>query len=71
MADNVSRELGEHAERLNAVEHDVRDIKKDVKEILGHVERARGGWKSMMLVGGGGITLGSVAALFLKKIGAL
>jgi len=71
MAENVSRELGEHDARLTAVERDVRDIKTDVKAIRSLVEQARGGWKIMMLVGGGGATLGGVATLILRKLGAL
>ena len=63
------RELGEHAARLDSVESDIAEIRADVKLVLAEIHKAKGGWKTLMLVGGMagavGATLGKLLP-FLK-----
>lgn len=63
MTDDTQRTLGEHGARLVAVERDVSEISRDVKAIRETLAQARGGWKTLMLVGG---AAGAVGALLGK-----
>lgn len=46
------RTLGEHGARLDALERDIGEIKRDVKDLLAQVSEARGGWKFMLALSG-------------------
>ena len=59
------RELGEHAARLDSVEGDIAEIRTDVKLILAEMHKAKGGWRTLMLVGG---AVGAVGALVGKLL---
>lgn len=66
MAD-VERTLGQLEGRLDSAESDIAEIKKDVKEILAHINEAKGGWKLMMVLGGVSASIGGVIATYLPK----
>lgn len=56
------REIGEHDARLNALEKQMDEIRDDVKSILSVLSEARGGWKTLMLVGGIAGMMGATVA---------
>ena len=62
------REVGEHDARLKALEQQVAELRADVKSILSVLNEARGGWKTLMLVGG---IAGMMGATVAKIAGAL
>lgn len=62
------RELGEHSARLNAIEDDLKDIKSHLREIASVLSEAKGGWKTLIAVGGFAGALGAGAT---KLIGVL
>lgn len=62
------REMGEHDARLKALEQQVAELRADVKSILSVLNEARGGWKTLMLVGG---IAGMMGATVAKIAGAL
>ena len=59
------RELGEHAARLDSVESDISEIRSDVKKILAEMHQAKGGWRTLMLVGGMAGAVGALVGKFL------
>lgn len=64
----TDREMGEHDARLKALEQQVTELRADVKSILSVLSEARGGWKTLMLVGG---IAGMMGATIAKLAGAL
>lgn len=59
------REIGEHGARLVALEDDMTELKSDVKLILQELHTAKGGWKTLMLVGGMAGAVGAIVGKFL------
>ena len=59
------REIGEHGARLVALEGDMTELKGDVKLILQELHTAKGGWKTLMLVGGAAGAVGALIGKFL------
>ena len=59
------REIGEHGARLVALEDDMSELKTDVKLILQELHTAKGGWKTLMLVGGAAGAVGALIGKFL------
>ncbi len=64
----VERTLGQHEARLDAVEGDIAEIKTDVKLVLAQMAEARGGWKTLLMIGGASATLGGLVATYLPKL---
>jgi hypothetical protein len=66
----TERTLGDHGARLKAVEDDLHEIKKDLKEILAQLNGAKGGWRVVMLVAGIAGTLGGFLVKYAPFLGA-
>jgi hypothetical protein len=68
---DVQRTLGEHGARLDNVECALQEMRADIKTILGHVERARGGWKTFLFLtgSGGGVGAAIASAVYWLKGG--
>lgn len=49
--DAIQRDIGRLEGRVNALEAELREIKTDVKAILALVNQAKGGWKTLVIVG--------------------
>lgn len=47
----MQRDLGRLEARVDALESELREIKADVKSILALVNQAKGGWKTLVIVG--------------------
>lgn len=61
--DALQRDIGRLEARADALESELREIKGDVKAILALVNQARGGWKTLVVVGA---VAGAVGALVTK-----
>lgn len=48
---DMQRDLGRLEARVDALESELREIKADVKSILALVNQAKGGWKTLVIVG--------------------
>ena len=59
------RELGEHDERLKSLEREMSDTRTDIKEILQTLHEAKGGYRTLMLVGGMAGAVGALIGKFL------
>lgn len=67
MPDDTQRTIGEHGGRLSALERDIKDLKIDMRSIAdkldeanAKLDKASGGLKTMMLLGGGAATFGGL-----------
>lgn len=58
------REIGEHGARLLTLEKDMTELKGDVKQILAEMHKAKGGYKTLMLVSGMAATVGALIGKF-------
>jgi hypothetical protein len=51
--------------RMDGVYDDVKEMREDVRAIRDTLTEARGGWKTLLLVGGAAGTFGALAAKIL------
>jgi hypothetical protein len=61
--DAMQRDMGRLEARVDAQESELREIKADVKAILALVNQAKGGWKTLVVVGA---VAGAMGALVTK-----
>jgi len=61
----IDRDLGRMESDIETLKIGLADVQKDIKSILSTLSEARGGWKTLMLVGG---IAGAVGALLGKLI---
>ena len=54
--------LGEHSAKIEGLQEDMAQLKKDVRCILTTLSEARGGWKTLMLVAGVAGAIGAAMA---------
>lgn len=65
MSADIHRTLGEHDAQLEALGRDVSEMKADIKAIRETLSEARGGWKTLLLVGGAAGSMGALIGKFL------
>ena len=58
----IQRDIGRHDAQIETLQQDMRALKNDVHEIKLILSEARGGWKTLMMVGGISATVGAVVA---------
>ena len=75
---SVERELAAHSVEIDHLQKDVeriiddiRDIKATLHAINDTLSQAKGGWRTLMLVGGAGAAVGVTASKFLAWLATL
>lgn len=69
--EDVHRDLGKHDAEIETLKADVKEIKASVATILTTLSEARGGWKTLVLVGGVAGTMGAIASKVSSFLGFL
>lgn len=64
-------QFGALTAKVSALEEDVRELRSDVKKLLAAVENARGGWKTMMILGGLASSVGGAITYYASKFARL
>jgi len=65
MSEINPQEFGRLAAKVEQLEKDVAELRADVKSLIVMLEQARGGWKTLMLVGGMAGAVGAALGKFL------
>ena len=68
MAHSLDREIGELRARMAAVETDLHDMRRDVREIRDALVGLRGGWRVLSLVVAVSASLGAMASKALPLL---
>lgn len=65
----IHRDLGRHEAEIDALKDSIEELKVEVKRISATLSEARGGWRTLMLVGGAASVLGAAASRFFEFLG--
>lgn len=65
----IHRDLGRHDAEIDALKDSIEELKIEVKRISVTLSEARGGWRTLMLVGGAASALGAVLSKFFGYLG--
>ena len=66
--EEVHRELGKHDGLITVLQHDMAEVKRDVKIILEAVNQSKGGWKMLVVMSS---LAGACGALVSKVVTVL
>lgn len=62
----MARDIGRHDAQIETLQADMAEMKKDVHEIKLMLAQAKGGWKTLMAVGGVAAVMGSIFTKFVE-----
>jgi putative NADH-flavin reductase len=65
----IHRDLGRHDAEIDALKESIDELKIEVKRISATLSEARGGWRTLMLVGGAASVLGAAISKFFAYLG--
>lgn len=65
----MERDIGRHDAEIEALQREISELRVEVREISRMLSEARGGWRSLMLVGGAASALGALMAKLISAIG--
>lgn len=68
MTASIDRDLGAHSARLDVIEKELSEMRTDLRVIRDTLTEARGGWKTLMVVGGMSGTIGAFAAKWVLPL---
>jgi len=59
----IHRDIGRHDAEIETLQKEIAELRHEIKQISKILNEARGGWRTMMLLGG---AAGAVGAAFAK-----
>ncbi|MDE2426919.1 MAG: hypothetical protein KGO96_13550 [Elusimicrobia bacterium] len=65
---SVDRDIGVLTERSVATEKRLQAVEDKLDEVLQTLQHAKGGWKMLMVIGGGAAALGGLLASFWSTV---
>jgi hypothetical protein len=68
MSEELHQQIGEHHAKISNLEYELREMRRELVEIRRVLSEAKGGWKTLMLVGG---AAGAAGALMAKVAGVV
>lgn len=69
MDQQIQRDIGRLEGRVDALEEELKEVKSDTKAILGILNQAQGGWKTLVMVGAIAGAVGAMATKLLPFLG--
>jgi hypothetical protein len=69
MSEELHHTLGAHDAKIGHLETELREMRHELAEIRRVLSEARGGWKTLMLVGGAAGAAGAAMAKFSALLG--
>lgn len=81
-SNELHRDLGKHDAQIEALERDMKYMRQEVQEMRAEfatalasinttLSEAKGGWKTLMWVGGAGATVGVITTKLLSALASL
>ena len=68
MSEELHQQVGQHTATISHLQYEMREMRHELAEIRQTLAEARGGWKTLMLVGGAagaaGAAMAKLAAMF-------
>jgi len=58
----LSRDIGRHDAEIEALQKEIAELRQEIKQISKILNEARGGWRTMMLLGGAAGAVGAAIA---------
>lgn len=58
----LSRDIGRHDAEIEALQKEISELRQEIKQISKILNEARGGWRTMMLLGGAAGAVGAAIA---------
>jgi len=71
MSEEMHKQLGAHDAKIGHLEYELREMRRELTEIRRVLSEARGGWKTLMLVGGAAGVMGAAATKVGMFLGAI
>jgi len=71
MTDELHRDVGRHDAEIASLQREISELRIDVRSILATLAEARGGWKTLMAVGGLAGAVGALATKFALAFGVI
>ena len=78
MDQNLQRDIGKHDAQIEALQAQVTQLHSDMREVLASLQEirstldsAKGGWRTLMWVGGAGVAAGGIIFKLLSWLGNL
>lgn len=73
MEANLQRDIGKHDAQIDALQSQVDRLHEDLKEVLAELQEirstldtAKGGWRTLMMVGGAGAAMGGAVVSIVQ-----
>jgi len=58
----LSRDIGRHDAEIEALQKEIAELRQEIKQISKILHEARGGWRTLMLLGGAAGAVGATIA---------
>lgn len=69
MSDELYQQVGQHKATIDHLQYEMREMRRELQEIRQTLAEARGGWKTLMLVGGAAGAAGAAMAKLAAALG--
>lgn len=71
LSEELHQQIGEHHAKISNLEYELREMRRELVEIRRVLSEARGGWKTLMLVGGAAGAAGAAMAKLAAVLGVV
>lgn len=68
LEERLARAIESSDKRMERMEADLSAMRETVDQVLTEMHQARGGWRMLLLVGGGAAAFGSLLTNFIEKL---